>query len=133
LAIKKPVPAAPGSLPPDFTGKSLDDDQFPPGDLIPPVLLAASTRALYDLIASASLRRKPGFPRIEKALSLSSWRRRNIYLTRPSAEGEDYEAVFRRFLDGGFLIPPSPMEPLILPAVLSPGEEAKLARLLGSM
>jgi hypothetical protein len=33
-------------------------------------------------------------------------------------------------LEEGFLIPPAPAEPLILPGILSPGEEAKLAALL---
>jgi hypothetical protein len=43
---------------------------------------------------------------------------------------EEYENLFRRFLAGGFLIPPSPAEPLILPASMSDGEESRLADLL---
>jgi hypothetical protein len=38
--------------------------------------------------------------------------------------------LFSRFLENGFLIPPVPSHPLILPGILSPGEEAKLADLL---
>ncbi|MDR2747508.1 MAG: hypothetical protein LBB77_08695, partial [Treponema sp.] len=76
----------------------------------------------------------------------SPWRRRGIYLScpalqtrtapsqiqagRPSPPPEGWESLYRRFLDGGFLIPPGPGEPLILPGLLSPGEEAKLAALL---
>ena len=52
-----------------------------------------------------------------------------IYLTR-DMDKEKYEALFRRFLEGGFLIPPSKAEPLILPFTMSDGEEAKLAQLL---
>jgi hypothetical protein len=39
-------------------------------------------------------------------------------------------ALFRHFLDNGFLLPPVPSQPLILPGVLSQGEEAKLAGVL---
>ncbi|MDR0642588.1 MAG: hypothetical protein LBG07_09025, partial [Treponema sp.] len=49
----------------------------------------------------------------------------------PSAPPAPWEELYRRFLDGGFLIPPGPGAPLILPGSLSPGEEAKLAALLG--
>jgi hypothetical protein len=36
------------------------------------------------------------------------------------------------FLEKGFLLPPSPHEPLILPGMLSQGEETKLANLLSA-
>jgi hypothetical protein len=42
----------------------------------------------------------------------------------------NYPALFRRFLDNGFLLPPSPSQPAILPGELSPGEAAKLTGLL---
>ncbi|MDR0496849.1 MAG: hypothetical protein LBH42_04475, partial [Treponema sp.] len=83
-------------------------------------------------------------PKIEKVLlGKSLWQRQGIYLTVeplnlnarrqvPAMEREEYEAMFRRFLEGGFLIPPSPLEPLILPGSMSPGEESKLAKLLAS-
>jgi hypothetical protein len=35
--------------------------------------------------------------------------------------------LFKKFLAGGFLIPPEPQEPLILPGELSAGEAAKLS------
>ena len=81
-----------------------------------------------------TIKAKPGsyrFFKIEKALAKSTWRRRGIYLTaEPGMDREKYEALFQLFLEGGFLIPPSPAEPLILPLSMSPGEESKLARLL---
>ncbi|MCL2318727.1 MAG: hypothetical protein FWC45_01475 [Treponema sp.] len=127
-----PFPLGPAVL---VLEKSLDDT-FPPGDLIPPVLLAPAGRALYDLAAAlkakAPNRGNPRYSKIERVLKGSMWRRRGIYLTvEPAIEREKYETMFRHFLEGGFLIPPSQAEPLILPASMSPGEEAKLAGLLG--
>lgn len=104
---------------------------LPPPDLIPPFILAALTRGIYDLIAAAPDRGKALFPDIKAALSRGFWRRRGIYLSpREVPAPERWEEIFRRFLEGGFLIPPDPREPLILPGFLSPGEEAKLAGLL---
>ena len=102
--------------------------------VIPPVLLAPATRALYDLAAALkdhspdSLKFK--YPKIEKALKNGNWRRQGIYITgKATLDNEKYEALFRRFLEAGFLIPLSPAEPIILPLWMSPGEEAKLAGL----
>jgi hypothetical protein len=114
--------------------------------MIPPFLLAPAVRGVYDLIAAAPLRARFRYPRIERALAEPGcpWERRGIYLFfKPAAagaagglpaegpeKGPSWEALFRRFLDGGFLLPPGPEEPLILPGIMSPGEEAKLAALL---
>jgi hypothetical protein len=103
------------------------------GDILPPVLLAAAARGIYDLISAAPERANPIYPRIAKALKNSEtfWQRNGIYLTpgqKPSQT--EWAALFRRFLENGFLLPPHPSQPLILPGVLSPGEEAKLALLL---
>jgi hypothetical protein len=112
------------------------DDRFPPSDIIPPVILAAASRGIYDIIAAASRGGRPVYPKINRLLynrrdgEACPWRRRGIYLSLPDA-GPGWETLFRRFLEGGFLIPPGPAEPLILPGALSPGEEAKLAALLG--
>jgi len=105
------------------------------GELIPPVLLAPATRALYDLAASLKAktpnRGNPVFPKIDKALKKSIWRRRGIYLTvDQDFSKENYAALFSQFLEGGFLIPPSKAEPAILPGSMSSGEEVKLAALL---
>jgi hypothetical protein len=109
---------------------------LPPGDFISPVLLAAAARGIFDLIAAAPERMKPAYPRIAKVLKddrlgTKFWQRQGIYLSpRQTPSPEEWTALFRRFLDNGFLLPPIPSQPLILPGILSPGEEAKLAKLL---
>jgi hypothetical protein len=152
-----PWPLAPWVLAPE----AVLEDRFPPSEPLPPVLLAAAARAVYDLIAAGKRGGRPVYPRINRALYGTSagehfWRRRGIYLSCPALQaregplqiqGEgpslgpasplpsppaDWEDLYRCFLDAGFLIPPGPGEPLILPGFLSPGEEAKLAALLGS-
>ena len=103
---------------------------FPQGELISPVLLAPATRAMYDLAAKTCPPDFRRYPKLEKALKGGFWKRRGIYITmEPSTNMEEYAVLFRRFLDGGFLIPPSPVEPVILPAEMSQGEESKLAAL----
>ena len=130
------------------------DTSFPPGELISPVLLAPATRALYDLAAAIKAkdpnRGSKQYQKIEKALNQTNsgransggqkhseflWQRRGIYLTiepdiAGEKAGEKYETLFRNFLEGGFLIPPSVNEPLILPGIMSKGEESKLAELI---
>jgi len=128
------VPFLPWPLGPEalVLGKDMDAS-FPAGEIIPPVLLAPATRALYDLLAVIKDGSRVGrvYPKLEKALKGGPWQRRGIYLTiEMEAGGEKYTGLFGRFLEGGFLIPPSPVEPLILPAAMSDGEEAKLAELL---
>jgi len=105
--------------------------QLPAGDMLSPVLLAAAARGLYDILASPQ-RAKPVLPRTFKALKMSIWRRQGIYLTlneNPSLQ--TWESLFIRFSEAGFLIPPTPLSPLILPGELSDGEDAKLAVLIG--
>ena len=104
---------------------------LPPSDFLPPVLLACAARGIYDLIAAASQRAKPAYPRVERALKNSQWQRQGLYLSlREPPSLEEWAALFRRFLDSGFLLPPVSTQPAILPGVLSPGEEAALAKLL---
>jgi hypothetical protein len=101
--------------------------EFPAGDILPPVLLATATRGIYDLIASPD-RGKPVFPRLEKVLKKSAWQRTGIYLNlKDEPDAQTWDALFCTFLEAGFLIPPVPSQPLILPDALSDGEEAKLA------
>jgi hypothetical protein len=112
---------------------------FPPGDFLPPVLLAAATRGIWDLIAASPDRANVQWPRVNKALQSGPWIRRGIYLfpkkahkgadSPPTSSPAAWAALFRRFLDAGFLLPPIQEHPIILPAILSPGEEAKLAEL----
>ncbi|MDR1373677.1 MAG: hypothetical protein LBJ24_01760 [Treponema sp.] len=105
-------------------------EAFPPSDIISPVYLAAAARALCDLKAALPLR-GVSFAGINRALHKSPWRRRGIYLVPGEVPGEAaYEKLFRRFLEGGFLLPPDRKLPAILPGALSAGEEAQLAALL---
>ena len=116
------------------------DASFPPGDLVPPVLLAPAERALHNLSAELKARSPnrfcPRYPKIEKIVAAQNqknglWRRRGIYLfAEPEMDMEKYKELFLRFLENDFLLPPSPLEPLILPGVMSDGEELKLAGLL---
>jgi hypothetical protein len=103
---------------------------FPPSDIISPVVLAAAVRGVCDLIAAGD-RANPRFPKLEEVLCAGPWSRRGIYLCYGKAPDNDsYGELFRHFLDQGFLLPPSRNLPAILPGVLSPGEEARLAKLL---
>jgi hypothetical protein len=110
-------------------------NQPPPSDILPPAILAAAARALWDLIAALPLRSIEPPREIQAALSHSPWQRRGIYLSLGASaaspfEAGNYAARFCRFLDQGFLLPPSPRDPLILPGILSAGEAARLAALL---
>ena len=132
------VPVLPWPLGPAVLvlGKDMEDS-FPPSELIPPVLLAPAARALHNLAAALKTFDPnddwPKYPKIKKALAQTEghWRRHGIYLTvDPDMDTMKYETLFRRFLEGGFLLPPSPHEPAILPLSMSAGEESKLAQLL---
>jgi hypothetical protein len=104
----------------------------PASDAIPPVILAAATRAVYDLLAEIEHGTR-GVPRIlavAKALASSAWRQKGIYIRYCVDNSGGYEALFRRFLEAGFVLPPDPEQPAILPPVLSGGEEAKLVALI---
>lgn len=119
------------AIQPEIQKDALAD--MPSSDIFSPVLLAAATRGVYDLIASPD-RAKPYFPRIFKVLKNpenSQWRRNGIYLNlKEKPQPQEWEFLFIKFLDAGFLIPPVPSQPLILPGELSDGEEAKLAAVL---
>jgi len=108
---------------------------LPAGDILPPLLLAVAARGVYDILASP-LRAKPDLPRVAKVMKTDSfnkrWKRLNIYLyPKEKMENEKWGELFGRFLEAGFLLPPNPSQPLILPGELSDGEEAKLAAVLG--
>jgi hypothetical protein len=127
------IPILPWPLAPQ--GLVLDsklDAQFPVSGVIPPAILAASTRAIYDLLALPE-RGNPKYPKIEKALEAPKhpWKRGGIYLAYGgNIEMPFWETLWKQFLEAGFLLPPTPADPLILPGMLSPGEETKLAALV---
>ncbi len=111
-------------------------NELPESDILPPVLLAVAARGIYDILSSPQ-RAKPNLPRVFKALkndALSQkgqWRRDGIYLSlKKDPEHNEWQRLFEKFLEAGFLLPPSPSQPLILPGELSAGEDAKLAAML---
>ena len=104
---------------------------LPQSDLFPPVLLVTAARGIYDLLAAPN-RAVPKLQRVEKMFRESHWQWRGIYLElREKAETENWSTLFQKFMEAGFLLPPVPSFPLILPGELSDGEEAKLATVLG--
>jgi len=103
--------------------------KLPESDELSPIVYALATRGIYDLLAAAS-RAKPVYPRINKTLKKSPWQRNGIYLRLNLSEKVTpftWAELFKQFLEAGFLLPPDPSFPLILPGELSDGEEAKLA------
>ena len=108
---------------------------LPASDMLSPVLLSAVARGIYDILAAPE-RAKPIFPRVEKVMQTDSfqkrWRRHGVYLyPKEKLAPEIWTALFVKFLEAGFLLPPNLSQPLILPAELSGGEDAKLAAVLG--
>ena len=104
-------------------------NSLPPSDPLPPVLLALAARGIHDILAAPE--RKPKFPRLNKALQKSQWQRQGIYLTlKKPPSNEEWETLFYRFLEAGFLLPAELSQPLILPGEMSDGEEAKLAAII---
>jgi hypothetical protein len=125
------VPILPWPLAPRVLAlESSLEHTFPLPPLISPLILSALTRSVYDLIA-APVRGRLHYPRITESLPRGNWRRRGIYCAyTEELPDESYALLFRRFLEGGFLLPPLQNQPLILPPDLSAGEEAQLAKLL---
>ncbi|MDR2343981.1 MAG: hypothetical protein LBD86_05570 [Spirochaetaceae bacterium] len=124
-----PFPLAPAVI---ACGKDRESD-YPSGGFLSPFILAAATRAVYDLLAWPE-RGLMRFSRIKEAFNRpetqENWQPDGIYIRPVWADaGKDWPLVFRRFMDGGFLLPPNPEDPLILPGEMSPGEETALAKL----
>jgi len=111
---------------------------FPASAFISPLLLSALSRSLADLLGSKKRRAADTLellPKTAGALHTASeqglWARRGIYVNAGLQEKrEDYAALFNRFLKAGFLLPPDPAFPIILPGELSLGEDATLAALI---
>jgi len=109
---------------------------LPKSDTLSPILYAIAARGVHDLLASPE-RAKPQFMRITKVINKqaicknNNWKCEGIYL-KPKEKLNDgkWAALFRKFFNAGFLLPPNPAQPLILPGELSEGEDAKLAALL---
>jgi len=119
----------------DANGKSEIEklfSQLPTGDILSPILFAIATRGVHDLITSSE-KRKPLLTKVTESLQNSQWKQNGIYLTlKEEITSKEWESLFDKFLKAGFLLPPIQCHPLILPADLSAGEEAKLIAVLES-
>ncbi|MFQ3619675.1 MAG: hypothetical protein SNJ78_01905 [Spirochaetales bacterium] len=115
-----PILPFPGSFAPQplFIGP-LYQSQLPPNDdPISPMLLATLTRTVWHLISAL---RKPN-PTWDQ-WKLLGWKQFSCYAI-PQFDQKHYPAVFRIFLEQKILIPPTPIDPLILPVEWSSGEKA---------
>jgi len=103
--------------------------RLPQSDTFSPILLAAAARGIYNLLAACD-RAKPSLPKTANAIKNNSrWERNGIYITlKENITPAEWEALFNKFLEAGFLLPPDPAYPIILPGELSAGEDAKLAK-----
>jgi hypothetical protein len=124
-----PFPLAPAVI----VCEKTRENNYPDTGFVAPFILAAATRAVYDLLAQPE-RGLARFKRIKKVFELpetqENWRMDGIYIRPVRTDAcEDWPLVFRRFLDKGFLLPPNPSDPLILPGELSQGEETTLSTL----
>ncbi|MDR2149269.1 MAG: hypothetical protein LBO67_00280 [Spirochaetaceae bacterium] len=126
------VPVLPWSWAPSVLVLEPQIDFPPESENLSPALLAGATRALYNLSAALKVGRTVS-PALQKTIRNSSWEIRGIYVHAPSFQRSgavlEYEALFQRFLAAGFLLPPEPSLPLILPEKLSHGEEAQVIQL----
>ncbi|ADN03051.1 hypothetical protein [Spirochaeta thermophila] len=95
-----------------------------PDALASPLLLAAMTRSIHDLLGAGHLFQ--GVGHYLDALP-PPWRHTGpyLYLEEPP---RDHPTLFRRFLSRGILVSPSPGVPGVFPAEISPGEWALFRR-----
>lgn len=135
-AAKVLVPVLPGSWAPAPAVILFQGDapvQPPASDPCPPSALAVLARSCDGLVASLAAG-TPYDPSFLDGVLPSTWRRRGFYVAFPT--GEPFELRrerFLRFLDAGFLLPPGPELPLVLPLELSSGERALLRTLLAGV
>jgi hypothetical protein len=132
-----PHPLAPAVLVAEQDGASFAEENAAPPlqsetrtSAISPVILALTTRAVYDMLHCPE-RGTAVSKRVDEALTSGPWMREGIYVRlKEPIPDEAWARIFRRFLDAGFLAPPIQQAPLILPGELSPGEEKALAECL---
>lgn len=101
--------------------------EIPTGDLVPPTELAALVRSVVMTIADASdpkkrVQRESFWAEFDSRMGgLGLFSRRGPYL-QALCEPEEYEGLFVRCLDSGFLLSPDMSLPSLLPSALSDGE-----------
>lgn len=131
LAPILPVPLPLAARPIAFLMRPETAQSFPLSSQASPLFLSLAVRAVADLIAALPFRTALP-PLIEKARKVPGAPVfRGPYFALPAASDPPaYSAAFDRFLHRGFLLPPDPRLPAILPYEASDGETAALASLL---
>jgi hypothetical protein len=106
------------------------DGVLPPSDLISPFMLALTAAVLHTLAVQLKQGRTV-LSRIARVCAADElWRQEGIYLYYQGTSS--WDKVWRSFLTAGFLAPPDPASPLILPGELSSGEASQLAAVLAA-
>jgi hypothetical protein len=132
LAPVLPVPLPASARPIVFLMNEETAAAFPRSSPVSPLFLALAVRAVASLVTA--LPQRTALPAglltvARKALGANALR--GPYLRFPEAtDPAAYAALFDRFLLRGFLLPPDPRSPAIIPADMSAGEAAALSVLL---
>ncbi|MBE6344978.1 MAG: hypothetical protein J6B32_01130 [Spirochaetaceae bacterium] len=100
--------------------------QIPPSDILLPPVMAATTRAIYDLIDELHIRSEKDWNLFDKVL-LKYWKRRGPYLL-PKIPLLKYKDFFAHCLDCGIVISPNYRNPSIIPYGANIGDFRKLAK-----
>jgi hypothetical protein len=115
------VPFAVASAPVAVGFDTLLPERFPASEVLSPMLLAGSLRALHDL----GRHLLPEWLRADLLARAVGWEQRGPYVV-PRFAGSRYPEVFARFLEGGMLLNPTYPGASILPSEASPGELEKM-------
>jgi len=119
-----PVLPFPGTWGPTlvlFPAAASLNSALPASDIVSAVPLAGFIRSIAELSSAATARAGDADP------LPSLWSRTGPYLAA-TCPPDHYDAIFRRFLDAGFLINPRFPGPTILPIIWSDGERALFLR-----
>ncbi|MDC7239553.1 MAG: hypothetical protein PQJ50_04255, partial [Spirochaetales bacterium] len=118
--------------------------ELPEGDLPSAVLASAVSRTLWSLItmlekefamaASTVHYRKPRTYSVPETQDFAEvlpgrWKKVSCYYLW-DGNAEDYNELFRKALEAGVLLPPSPAYPCIIPGELTSGDLAALKKIL---
>jgi hypothetical protein len=118
------IPLAVSSAPVIICFKRKLPADFPPSEIISPLLLAGLVRSGYDLLQYGT-----GEWYTDELLKhASGWKQQGIYITAEFKQ-ELYGKVFQTFLEQGFVLSPYYPGPNILPGELSEGELKKMLKL----
>lgn len=97
-----------------------------PSDMLPPPVLAATARGIYDLIAELPCRSERDW-NLYDSIICKYWKRRGPYLL-PLVSPEQYKDFFRHCLDCGLLISPYYRTPSIIPYGADTGNFTELKK-----